>query len=455
MLIVCAIIVIAVFILSYIQYKHIINPVVFINLLFSVVLGGASLGLFGVSTDCDSASLVITVGVILVNIGFGFGTSCFSKKYILARPYQLDTSQDSQILNNPIVVIMTAVMVYFTAYYAFQAVQLFAKGYSLNMVRLFYFNKDLMADATGIEVNGLIGYGSVYLYVPIQYIFIALTSHIIFDAGYINNYPIWRKIIPIITMANIGLSMLTNGGRLVLFQLMACLLLSLRVRQIKQRQKFGLTAAPKKKGIRKILIVAAIAVLIYLAYMATVERNESNISYSLIKSVYIYFCGCVRNLEINLNKITENMEYTFGVSLLSGLVRPVFTFLRFVLKIPLPQLFNVSDHMLEIASSTNIIGEGLRYNAFVTGFYFFYCDAGYIGVVLDSFLLGLALSFIYFFAGKNNKMFTLYLVAMQGVMTMFIRWQIVSVAYSMAFYYLLLVHGKTSFRMVSRSKKTI
>lgn len=441
---VCGIVLLMFTMLSVAQNKKINSPLNFLNILFSAILIGASLGLFGMSKDSDDAALIVALGMLFLNIGFYVGESILKQKQSSFKPSSFQTEEGEDV-NHIVLALMFAAMVYFSIYYIFQTIQLFARGYSLNMVRMFYFNHDLMEQAAGIEVNGLVGYGTVYLYTPIQHVFYALTALIWFYPNFMKNSPFWRKSIPIVSVLNIVVAMLTNGGRLVVYYLLICILMTfVSKRKLKENiEPDRIEQKKSKKGNRRrtLIIFASFGVLFYIAYRVSQTREEGNAAYSLVKSIYMYFCGCIPNLQVKFQNIYSN-DYSYGVTLVSGLIRPIFTGLRFLLGVPIPGVFVVGDSYLSAASHTDIIGEGMTYNAFVTMFYFFYRDLGFIGIVLESFIAGMVFSMIYNRAGFSAKRFVLYLILMQGVSMAFIRWQIMSVGYAISFYYAMLLFSR-------------
>lgn len=451
MTVACAVALLFLLIISYLQNKRLNSPLLFLNSLFVIILFGASLGLFGMNTQNDEASILLIVGMLFVNIGYYTVNAIIVKNRHSYKPSCIQFDESSTI-NTFILTSMLIIIVYFSIYYILQTIQLFAKGYSLNMVRLFYFNHDLMEQSAGIEVNGLIGYGTAYLYTPIQHVYFALTSLIWFDREFLKEFRFWRKLIPFVSVLNIIIAMLTNGGRLVVYYLLICVIMTALSRKGVNERKHGITYKKGNKK-RRLIIFASICIIGYFAYQVSLTRADNTTAFNIIKTVYIYFCGCIPNLQIKLNSV-DAPQYAYGVSLVSGFIRPFFTGLRFLLHIPIPEVFSIGDGYLSAASATDIIGAGITYNAFVTMFYFFYRDLGLLGLIVESYLAGCFFSWIYNCGGRSTKGFIIYLLLMQGISIAFIRWQIMSVGYAISYYYALLLFTTNRSRL-SNTKNRI
>lgn len=451
MTIICTFFLLILFVFGYLQNKSFNSPLNFLNILFTIIMFGASLGLFGMNKDCDEAALIVLTGMFFVNVGFFAGELYYQKKGMSRKPIQFKVKDNFEV-NSVILFLMSLILIYFSVHYIFRTIKLFAQGYSLNMIRLFYFNSGAMEHLTGIEVNDIIGYGTVYLYAPVQHVFIALTSVIWFDADFLKNHKFWRIFVPILTIINMIISMITNGGRVVVVFMAVCAVMTFISTRKKERSLYSPVDNKERKRKRKrnIAIIVAIIVLIYVAYNITRTRQEGNSGFSMIKSIYTYFCGSIPNLQQKIQKSDNN--YSYGVTLISGLIRPIFTGLRFLLKTPVPTVFSIGDSYLEASSQTDIIGSGMSYNSFVTMFYFFYRDLGVVGLILESFLAGFAFSILYNTAGKSPKKYVIYLILMQGLSMSFVRWQIMSVGYALSFYYALILFTRNRVSFYVRKK---
>ena len=248
------------------------------------------------------------------------------------------------------------------------------------------------------------------------------------------------------------------GKRIILMYLILCLYLSYSLNRKKNKASpySNHKMSKKKKIILALLISVPILALVFVALFVTAARDGG---IDLFKSIYYYLCGCIPNMEINLSKFNYDY-YTYGLTFISGLIRPFITLFSRSTNVPLSDIFKASDAFLFDASSTNIIAPGVSYNAFVTMFYFFYRDFGFFGVIFESFILGLALSFLYkkiiFNGGKKDyRLLAIYLVTMIGLSMSFVRWQIVSVGFAITYYYAFFVFKKSKLKIRRTSSNGI
>ena len=207
--------------LSVIRFKKIFCPLVFLNSLFTIIVFGLVLHLYPIYLDNDLAYTIILIGMMFINIGFHIVgkdikvPSSINKDGSIIEMESLPASK----INVTFLYIAIILLSYFTAYYVFEFISLSARGYSLNMIRMFYFgNNELLESETTISRNKFVEYGTVYVYNPLQFIFIALSSIFVFSKN--NTFGISKKmriLVIAITLINIAISMITNGGRMILY----------------------------------------------------------------------------------------------------------------------------------------------------------------------------------------------------------------------------------------------
>ena len=105
-------------------------------------------------------------------------------------------------------------------------------------------------------------------------------------------------------------------------------------------------------------------------------------------SLYCYLCGCMPCSDNAILRLDESMTY-YGVVTFNGVLR-VLNQVPSLLGITpgVREILDVAyDYMIQFEETT-YIGYGIRYNAFVSMFTYFYADAGFLGVKLLSFLFG-------------------------------------------------------------------
>ena len=423
------------FVVSYSRYKRIYCPIVFLNLLFAIILLFGSFGWCNLKTGNEDAALIVLLGVLFFNVGF----YAYNPQNTSPKGYAIKRT-DYEI-NSKLLYVLIAVLIGFTIAFASIAGALLASGQSLNTIRAVYFSAETAEAVTGEMKNPIIEYGTVYLYTPIQYLLIALSCIIIVDKDVLSNKPILRKIVIITTLANIATSMMTNGGRMILFNF----IVAFASAWLLKNRRFSFKFLNNKTNLLFIFVLVA---LVSVANYVTQERSETEGSDNALRSLYVYFCGCIPNLQLCLNRLPED-NYTYGFVLISSFVRPIFTGINFIFHTGVPDIFATIDENLFFANTSNDIGGGREYNAFVTMFFFFYRDMGYIGVVLDSCILGAVFSYLYRRCTYNYRSLVIFLLAMQGLSIAFIRLQTLSVAYALAFIYaVFLIRRKKKPRLI-------
>lgn len=419
---------------SYIQSnKNTTSPIVFINLLFFMITLGVVLHPYELKSDNDTAFSILLLGMFMLNVGYLLpGKHIIGLKSHSSKVDNTIQATSGNVVRTLVLYGMMGVIIFFSISYIIETIALLAKGYSLDMIRLFYFGgSDMLESTTGIRRSALLEYGTTYIYVPCQYIFIGLSAILIGnDKGYFSVKK--KRLIVLLTLVNLGVSMLTNGGRGILYQFLIVVTFS----YIQRNKDQSIKERKSNRLRRNVLIIIAIIILIWIANIATKNRHVGGEQTSILESVYYYFCGCIPNMQIKIEKF-GNSEYTLGLVPICGLVRPFFTFIRMIFKIPIPHGFDIIDGYLIDASTTDFIGGGHKYNAFVTMFYFFYRDFGILGVAFDSLIVGAAFALIYNRTRYRSdlKSYLVYMILIEGISLSFVRYQIMSVGYALAFLY--------------------
>ena len=100
-------------------------------------------------------------------------------------------------------------------------------------------------------------------------------------------------------------------------------------------------------------------------------------------------------------------------------------------------------------NSEVITTTGGIYNAFIGPFYYFYCDGGWIGIIVYSLLNGCIAQYIYQHAYRSKDIITwiFYLIIIvRGVCFSFYNYLLVSIMYGMAMIILIIIGKLTVLR---------
>lgn len=146
-------------------------------------------------------------------------------------------------------------------------------------------------------------------------------------------------------------------------------------------------------------------------------------------TVGLYISGGIPLLDNYINN--KNIGFTYGAVSLSGFLKSFFSIIKnFGFKYPL-----FLDEIQPILDVEKLVDVGkLQMNAFVTLFYYFFIDGGYIGVLIGSVTYGFISSQIYRNSKrKSYKWLVGYCLIVQGLVFSMVRLQFVSIPYCLSF----------------------
>lgn len=155
-------------------------------------------------------------------------------------------------------------------------------------------------------------------------------------------------------------------------------------------------------------------------------------------TIYSYSCGCIKLLDVKLDQFDSYNSYTFGLTSLNGFIRPVFTFLRSIIGLTLPDFLNLSEELLLNVEQVEVVtAKGDTYNGFVSIFYAFYVDGGWIGVAIGSAIWGYITRKLYYnlLRYNNESSIFIYLLILQAIMMSMLKFPFVAYQYALAYVY--------------------
>jgi len=214
-------------------------------------------------------------------------------------------------------------------------------------------------------------------------------------------------------------------------------------------RKISLTKKQKRMII--IGVITAIAAMTILTFLRS-KTGEKSISYMLY-TIYIYFCGYVPNFSIRLNEITSS-DYTHGYVFLFGLLKPVIKVIYGVLDIPLSNHFVLADSVTTSLQTRVDIGGGINFNAYVSPFYYFFLDLGFVSLIVETFIFGVVSAMIENrFSQKPTYINAfLYIFIFYLIISSIVRWEMVHPKSAMVLYYMFLIFRQVKPR---RNKRQI
>lgn len=222
---------------------------------------------------------------------------------------------------------------------------------------------------------------------------------------------------------------ITTGGRINIVLYAIYLLIALCY-----YKNSGMEMIKKVNKKIKILVSLLIVVFIYI----TIQRGGN-----LISAITKYLAGCIPHMSMRLEKL--GIEKFGGLSSLQGFYRPIFSLLDQIGILSEPELISKVYEISDTESAV-YIGDNYRFNSFITPFYNFYIDAGLLGVIIGSLILGIVAGQLYRKAMRNNAslkdtaIFALFMG--QTIVLSFMRFSFIRINYAWAFVYAIFLFKK-------------
>lgn len=167
----------------------------------------------------------------------------------------------------------------------------------------------------------------------------------------------------------------------------------------------------------------------------TVNRTVGNNDGGLLYNLYVYFCGSVPHTSLRLD--TVKMDYTYGLTLISGFIRPLMLIYKYLVG-NFPEIYQRTLDIGLTLQSPVYITDVKSFNAFVLPFYYFYNDFGVLGVITDSFIYGIFSGIVFFRFKKVPQKINLakYLLIIIYIYTSMIRFSPSIVYFAFAYFYI-------------------
>lgn len=140
------------------------------------------------------------------------------------------------------------------------------------------------------------------------------------------------------------------------------------------------------KRIKKWIPIFLIVILLFFSFVSNSRSSTQGQQSSFLGTFYSYYAGSVQYLGYCIEN--HNFDYTFGFTTFRGLFAPVFGVLKLVGINPVTPYQLATEIVNGMKFVVFFVAPGTRFNSFTTCFYQFYCDGGYIGIVVLSMLFG-------------------------------------------------------------------
>lgn len=302
--------------------------------------------------------------VILVNAGYGWSNSRPAETVKPKSGHYL--RQDSDELNEKLLMTILAVASAIIVWYAIQTVRVF--GFDLVEIRG-HNNTSNDAGVFGSQVDTVLFYG---IATPLIY-----TVILIFAYSFSQGIRIKKRFYAI-TLAAVLLQMVTTGGgrgiilRSVLFFVAAFII----------RFPLGRELGIEKKKIGMFLGIGV--VLVVILEVITFIRNEGEVSF--VGQAFDYIRGSVGHMQYRLTRPMEH-QYYGGLLTFGGFFYYPIKVLNLLFGTQIESSSEILVYLQEYRQVT-LYDQTVNYNAMVPNAFYFFRDNGYVGVVALSFLHG-------------------------------------------------------------------
>lgn len=404
--------------------KNWYNPATVIFSIWAVVLFLYSLKLYGIYDVEGTAYATIALGLFCFFIGYIVCTA--GKRQIVLT--QRNHSQVKEYINYRLLKICGVIVFAFFAEEAIETLVLARSGISLFDIRSSLQGYAQYSFSDNLYVlRSMIGPLYTWAILPI-YNAMLIISCIDLFAGKKD------KILILLSVGCLLLKSFKEGSRVALFAFMIYLLFAMVI----YGKKIVLSQKAKKR-IR--LVILAAILIIFVISNIRISTGEK----TLFEEIYLYFTCCIPLWDHWLSEMmTKGTEYTYGATSLYGILQLPVTALSILNGSTLEwyqagqQAIQDTEMFIQVRNASY----PFRSNAYTTMFYYFYKDAGMIGIILGGALFGGVCTSVYkrmkkgIKVGlKSERQVFVYLLLLQAMVLSFVRVYFSVASYSFTFLY--------------------
>lgn len=414
-------------------YHCIINPITVFCGLWGAILMLYSLPFYDMYQASDESLALIISGTGMFFFGAITAAMLFLKEN---RTYSTIPSieSDSQGIRYSVLLMLNIIVFAYLFRFGTRVISMLLSGRSFAFIHRMYN----VTDEEGILGASRINRNIVsWIVLPVMHA--SLSTLAIYSQCNNENKSPLKKWCTIVILSNLGLFTLISGKRSFLVELamyfIAVYFLRGKKVKINRRAKFG------------IVIVAG--VLIWAFNYISIGRGSSSIT----KLFYSYLVGCIPHLS---NKLQSSPKDVVGFTSVYGFFHAPITLINAIVHSQL--LSSIRDSMHQLVEYTQVrvpIGPGKTYNAFLTPFFYFYIDGGWVGNVLLSYLFGFVSMHIYhnYLKKRNYHSVVVYLLVFFSLYMSMVRIQYFQMRFALSFFYVFLFFGTYRIKFVFKKSK--
>lgn len=401
------------------------NPATVTLSVWAVVMFLYELKLFGIYNVESSTYETISMGLIFFFIGCLL--SNVEKRRIVFKKKRADVLIEENI-NYRLLKVLGIIVFLFFAEEALETLILARSGVSLFDIRTslqgyadYSFSDNLYV------LRSKIGPLYTWIILPVYNAMLILTCIDIF-AGKKD------KFLIALSFGCLLLKSLKEGSRVALFTFVIYLIFSLAI----YGKKINLSAKTKKRI--KIIVIIAVVIMVIISNIRISEGQKT-----LFEEIYLYFTCCVPLWDHWLSSFISNgTDFTYGATSLYGIIQIPMAILTFLCGHTLNwyKAGQLSIQATEQFIQVRDAAYSYKSNAYTTMFYYFYKDAGMIGIIVGSLVFGFISTSVFKRLKLKMKATTqpmrlvyVYLLLIQAMVLSFVRVYFSIASYSFTFLY--------------------
>lgn len=383
-----------------IQEKNIYNPSTIFAAMWALVMLLSGIRLNGLVATSNRAYILAFVGVLMFVAGCMFRDNikiCFSKR-------QRRKAGNYEINYNLLMVLYGFVLA-FTTYLASKSIPLILGGVPMKVIRQNYRNVE-----EGIVISTRLVYSvEIYLVQATEFAAAALLPILSTAKKSFKNIVVTLELMLFLT-----LHIFVTGARSFLLDVVILSFFYILINNslIDDFRDYF------RKIPKIIIVLIGVGAIAMIVFVTQLRKGED---LTMMEETYQYFAIAFPLFDIKLGIMDNTREYTYGLTALNGLLRPVFLALR-TIGMDFPKAYARATQLIDDNNIFYYVGSG-RGNSFVTVFYYFYMDFGVTGVITGSFIYGYICEAYYrrMLENPNRKNQTLYLLIIIGEVLSFVR----------------------------------
>ena len=388
-------------------YKNYINPVSIFSAIWVVVLAVYEIFLASYSPISDKTYVIIGIGLMSFAIGASINDMMRRRigspgpaAYNSYTNFNASTNDGSIRYKGVLVLCILTVLVLLPD--AWDSLKRYISGDTFQVLRAYH------SSGQTVITNRFILVFMNYIVNPFCVVLIPLCAVDIF----LGKRKKWLLVFTIIITV---LTTFITAGRIqiVYIPLHFILAMLLAGRSMKIPQK-----------VKRIIFIGVVAMFVILNFV-TLSRGSSWEG----QTAGLYLSGGVPLMDYYVNGF--NSGYTLGAASTSGFLRSFFSLLENI-GVSYPAFLVNVQKLLNVEEVVRI--GGLQMNAYVTVFYYFFIDGGFVGTAIGSIIYGFICKGIYNRTKKKSNIWIVaYCLIAQGLIFSMIRLQFVSIPYCLSF----------------------